>query len=222
MIRRVKTQAEAEKPTSWIEILMWRLGVFLVGRPIVSLVVACVLVALIWEAVQVIALIVAALAVAVGVWQRKRLRAHHRDVGFGARWEGPPGGVGLAAELGLVPTASRRVPDVRLIPTDAGEDLLVSCPPGLLQETVVEAVPAIQQALHAVEATAELARGKPQVTVHLIYDDVLARDVEAGWVTAIDDSAATPATSDDADSHLPQGERPYWEEMDGDEPDDRF
>ena len=220
MIRRVKTQAEAEKPSSWIEGVMWRLGVFLVGRPILSLVVACVLVAVIWESVQVIALIVAALAVAGGVWQRKRLRAHHRDVGFAARWEGPPGQVGLAAELGLVPTASRRVPDVRLIPTDAGEDLRVSCPPGLLQESVVEAVPAIQQAMGAVEATAEPERGKPQVTVHLIYDDVLARDVKADWVTAIDEPAS-PATSDDADSHTPQGERPYWEELDGDENDGR-
>ena len=221
MIRRVKTQAEAEKPTSWIEILMWRFGVFLVGRPVVSLVVACVLVALIWKSVQVIALIVAALAVAVGVWQRKGLRAHHRDVGFAARWEGPPGQVGLAAELGLVPSASRRVPEVRLIPTDAGEDLHIKCPPGLLQETVVEAVPAIQQAMHAVEATAEPARGKPQVTVHLIYDDVLERDVAADWVTAIDEPAP-PATSDDADSPLPQGDVPYWEQLDGDEPDDRF
>ena len=221
MIRRVKTQAEAEKPTSWIEILMWRFGVFLVGRPVVSLVVACVLVALIWKSVQVIALIVAALAVAVGVWQRKGLRAHHRDVGFAARWEGPPGQVGLAAELGLVPSASRRVPEVRLIPTDAGEDLHIKCPPGLLQETVVEAVPAIQQAMHAVEATAEPARGKPQVTVHLIYDDVLARDVKADWVTAIDDPPAPPATSNDDDSHLPQGERPYWDQLDGDENDGR-
>ena len=181
---------------------------FLVGRPIVSLVVACVLVALIWESVQVIALIAAAVTVVVGVWQRKRLRAHRRDVVFAARWEGPPGGVGLAAELGLVPTASRRVPEVRLIPTDAGEDLRVSCPPGLLQETVVEAVPAIQQAMHAVEATAEPERGKPQVTVHLIYDDVLARDVKADWVTAIDEPAP-PATSDDVDSHTPQGDVPY-------------
>lgn len=220
MIRRVKTQAEAEKPTSWIEILMWRFGVFLVGRPVVSLVVACVLVALIWEAAQVIALIVAVLGVTLGVWQRKRLAAHHRDVVFAARWEGPPGGVGLAAELGLVPTASRRVPEVRLKPTEAGEDLHIKCPPGLLQEAVVEAVPAIQQAMHAVEATAEPERGKPQVTVHLIYDDVLARDVEAGWVTAIDDSAP-PATSDEDDSHLPQGERPYWDQLDGDESDGR-
>ena len=222
MMRRVKTQAEAEKQTGWIEVAMWRIGVFLVGRPIVALVMGCVLVALIWESVQVISLIVAALAVAVGAWQRKRLQAHHRDVVFAARWEGPPGGVGLAAELGLVPSASRCVPEVRLMPTDSGEDLHIKCPPGLLQESVVEAVPAIQQAMHAVEATAEPARGKPQVTVHLIYDDVLARDVSADWVTAIDDPAVTPATSDDDDSHTPQGERPYWEELDGDEPDDRF
>lgn len=216
MIRRVKTQAEAEKPTSWIEIVMWRLGVFLVGRPIVSLVVACVLVALIWEATQVIALIVAALAVAVGVWQRKRLKAYHREVVFGAQWEGPPGQVGLAAELGLVPTASRRVPEVRLIPTDAGEDLLISCPPGLLQESVVEAVPAIQQAMHAVEATAESARGKPQVTVHLIYDDVLARDVAADWVTAIDEDIPSGA---DSAPEPEQGAVPYWEQLDSNERD---
>lgn len=220
MTRRVKTQAEAEKPTSWVEVAMWRLGVFLVGRPIVSVVAGCVLVAFIWESVQVIALIAAAVTVVVGVWQRKRLRVHRRDVVFAARWEGPPGGVGLAAELGLVPSASRRVPEVRLFPTDAGEDLLISCPPGLLQETVVEAVPAIQQAMGAVEATAEPARGKPQVTVHLIYDDVLARDVSADWVTAIDEGAPSGADSArEPDSHA-QGDVPYWERLDSDEHDD--
>lgn len=221
MIRRVKTRAETEESHGWIEVAMWRLGVFLVGRPIVSLVVGCVLVALIWESAQLVAAIVAVLGVALGVWQRKRLAAHHRDVTFGARWEGPPGGVGLAAELGLVPTASRRVPEVRLRPTEAGEDLYINCPPGLLQEAVVEAVPAIQQAMHAVEATAEPARGKPQVTVHLIYDDVLKRDVKADWVTAIDDSGPTSADSTrEPDSHT-QSDVPYWEEFDGDEHDDR-
>ncbi|MDV2419383.1 hypothetical protein RAE03_06260 [Corynebacterium tuberculostearicum] len=220
MIRRVNTRAESEESHGWIEGMAWRLGVFLIGRPVVSLVVGCLLVALIWESAQLVAVIVSVVAVAVGVWQRERLRAYHRDVTFGARWEGPPGQVGLAAELGLVPTASRRVPDVRLIPTDAGEDLLVSCPPGLLQETVVEATPAIQQAMHAVEATAEPARGKPQVTVHLIYDDVLARDVSADWVTAIDEGAPSGADSArEPDSHA-QGDVPYWERLDSDEHDD--
>lgn len=220
MVRRVKTRAETEESHGWIEGAMWRLGVFLFGRPVVSLVVACVLVAFIWEAAQLVAAIVAVLGVAVGVWQRKRLKAYHREVVFGARWEGPPGGVGLAAELGLVPPASRKPPHVRLTPTDAGEDLVVTCPPGLLQETVIEAVPAIQQAMHAVEATAEPARGKPQVTVHLIYDDVLARDVDADWVTATEPGpSATDPFAEGEITHDFEVGTPYWENLETDKDD---
>lgn len=219
MNRRVKTRAEMEESHGWIEVAMWRLGVFLFGRPVVSLVLGCVLVALIWESAQLVAAIVAVLGVAVGIWQRRRLKAYHRQVVFGARWEGPPGGVGLAAELGLVPSASRKPPSVRLKPTSAGEDLVVTCPPGLLQETVVEAVPAIQQAMHAVEATAEPARGKPQVTVHLIYDDVLARDVDADWVTATRGSSAADPFAEGEITHDFEVGTPYWEDLETDKDD---
>lgn len=221
MARRVQTRAEAEDRESIFSVLVWHIVVALSARPLLMAVLGCVVLAMVWQSARVVLILLAVALIAVGVWQRKRLRAIRREVVFQARWEGAPGRVGLAAELGLVPPASRKPPHVRLKPTDAGEDLVVTCPPGLLQETVVEAVPAIQQAMYAVEATAEPARGKPQVTVHLIYDDVLARDVNADWVTAPDPgpSAADPFAEGEITHDFETG-TPYWEDLGADTDDD--
>lgn len=220
MARRVQTRAEAEDRSGLGSVLLWHIVVALSARPLLMAVLGCVAVAMVWPSARVALIGLAVVLIAVGVWQRKRLKAVRREVIFQARWEGAPGRVGLAAELGLVPLASRKPPHVRLTPTDSGEDLVVTCPPGLLQETVVEAVPAIQQAMHAVEATAEPARGKPQVTVHLIYDDVLARDVDAAWVTATEPgpSAADPFAEGEI-THDFEVSTPYWENLETDKDD---
>lgn len=163
--------------------------------------------------------LVAAIALGVAMWYwRDILRFHKRKTDFLQRWEGPPGRTGLAAQLGLVPERSRQLPMARLEQAEGGgaEDLIIDCPPGLVTTAVVDAVPAIREAMGAVEATAEVVRGKAQVIVHLIYYDVMDADVQAAWIASLEEGP-TPDTTYESSDGTPL--RPYWESFSADKDD---
>lgn len=219
MARMTELRDAGERDPGPFARLIWRISAFFTARPALFGLLALASVVVCGSGVLRWLALVAAVAIGFSMWYwRDVLRFHTRKTDFLQRWEGPPGRTGLAAQLGLVPERSRQLPMARLEQDEHGgaENLIIDCPPGLVTDTVVDAVPAIREAMGAVEATAEVTRGKAQVIVHLIYYDVMDADVQAAWIAALEEGP-TPDTTFEASDGTPL--RPYWESFSDDKGD---
>lgn len=216
MGRTTELRDEAERDPGSFARLIWRISAFFTARPALFALLVCISVVVCGSGPLQWLALVGAVAIGVSMWYwRDVMRFHSRKIDFLQRWEGPPGRTGLAAQLGLVPERSRQLPVARLERAEGGgaEDLIIDCPPGLMTTTVVDAVPAIREAMGAVEATAEVTRGKAQVIVHLIYYDVLDADVQAEWIASLEEGPTSDTVYYGSDGAIL---RPYWESFSND------
>lgn len=216
MARTTELRDAGERDPGAFARLVWRISAYFTARPAFFGLLLCIAVVVCGGGLLRWLAAVVAIAIGFSMWYwRDIFRFHTRKTDFLQRWEGPPGRTGLAAQLGLVPERSRMLPMARLEQDEHGgaENLIIDCPPGLVTATVVDAVPAIREAMGAVEATAEVVRGKAQVIVHLIYYDVMDADIQAAWIASLEEGP-TPDTTYEASDGTPL--HPYWESFSDD------
>ncbi|MFZ2599797.1 hypothetical protein [Corynebacterium casei] len=212
MSKGVRTNTEQQQDPGFAAQAFYQFTKWLAVHPVAAGVLIFALLAWIFEGWIRFAAIACVLIVALlGLVLSDKLREYKNHVRLQYRWEGAPGRVGLAAELGLVPLTSRRVPRIKRTPTKQGFDVEIVCPPGLATSTVIEKSSEIGEALNAYEVTAEKVRGSSTVVVHCVLHDVLSENVDADWVVDSNSDSSDDAVIDSSSVMPPLSDEPYWE-----------